>query len=868
MKSFLSIFLFACLFLLLHEPLFSWWCGTGIGRLLGSVDSSALNDWLSLALAIVGSVLMCLLPGRLSANGNKWGGIICGGLLFILLIESVAFNNNFVHFQSFPWLRYSDSLVVALVAFMVASCVTTSRRKSKQIMVEDRKERKELLRYDDNSENDFLGRFQLVSNILKCITEDKGNEKGATGIAITGGWGSGKSWLLSQLKSSLEQDDEICLNFSPWLYGETDIARQYYRMLERGLKLHGLETENLKRAVTEIDNDQLHGFGRFILSVFGIATNGQGREKTVEQIKTKLGQTGRKIFVFIDDCDRLAKAELMQVLSLIRNTGDFPYITYIMAFDKQVVEKTIGNDIGMNYVAKMFNLTIDLPPVNDVVLSDYLHSAAYRILGVENRNSSPFLRVPITSILPTVREAKKYLNLLYSDYKRLEERLRAHPYNEGDFCLVELLKYKFPEAYYQLQSAPETYLSYEAEGWNSPLGVLKEDVIEGNDRLPFILKALFKNGDNEFADNHTLSVAGKEYFPMYFEKELKGNFVDGESFRNALQEGKLPERIGEWLEKGYQGVLSLFCAVNGSLSKKEFYNSMTSYIWHKCEKQEHVSSINKMTYGYEGSWVKHNFKNIMKLIASTPQIGLMSFQHINIYKEDDVSKEDAMGTLIQESQYPLELMGIWMSELNRTSDTEYPYSDARTYVLKLWQRLVKMAREDESLTLCIIDILGSCSLEDTFNTMVLPLVVEDPKRWLGATVIRLSYGKNEYYLLKSRGIHALFGSLRAMYKEMEKICDFVREEDRPYVNEYKSLIYGLAAITVNKRDSSIDDKYKSPETLNVERFASLKEGRFLGIGPAMPIDDALKQIQSTPFWKGKGLRIRRKDPGYYFGTEI
>lgn len=867
--SLLPFLILAFLFLLLHEPFYYWWCGTGIGLLFGGVDSTAINDGLSLALAVIGSMLMCLLPKSLSKTGNRWGRIICGGLIFILLVESFAFNNNFIHFKTIPWLRYTDILVLVLVVFILASCLAALNRGFERDKVQNGgKEKSEILRFDDTDEEDFLGRSQLVSNIRKCITEDKGNARGATGVAITGGWGTGKSWLLSKLKSSLEQDNEICLNFSPWLYGETDIARQYYKMLERGLKLHGVETEDLKRAVAEIDNDQLHGFGRFILSVFGIAMNGQGRENTVGQIKTNLEQTGRKVFVFIDDCDRLAKTELMQVLSLIRNTGDFPYLTYIMAFDKKVVGNIIGEDVGMNYVAKMFNLTIDLPPVSDVVMADYLKMSTYRILGTDALEPNPFTKVQITKLLPTVREAKKYLNLLHSDYKRLEERLNAHLYNEGDLCLVELLKYKFPKDYYQLQSAPETYISYEIEGWNSPVGVLKKDVVEGNERPLIIFKALFKNDDNKFADDHTLSIAGKEYFPMYFEKELNGKYVDKETIGKAVVEGKLPERLGEWVDEGLQGVLSVFCTINGVLSKKDIYSSFISYIWHMCEKQEHILTLGDLTFGYDRLQYKHSFTNIMKFIAASPQFGLMSFQHISTYEKEGQSQEDAVDVLIQESQYPLELMGIWMSELNKIYNDDYPYSEVRAYVLELWQKLINMAHKDNSLTVNIIDILGACTLEDTFQNMVLPLVIENPKRWLGATVMTLKDGDKVYYMLKNRGIHALFGSLEAMDKEMDEICASAHDADKEYVNEYKKLIHNLEAMSVNRNESSISVIFKDPARLKIDYYPTLKESIIIGKGPVMPVKEALRKIQNKPFWKGEDLRIRRRDPGYYFDTEI
>ena len=45
----------------------------------------------------------------------------------------------------------------------------------------------------------------------------------------------------------------------------------------------------------------------------------------------------------------------------------------------------------------------------------------------------------------------------------------------------------------------------------------------------------------------------------------------------------------------------------------------------------------------------------------------------------------------------------------------------------------------------------------TFEEMVLPLVSDNPKRWLGATITKLNDGDKYYYFLKSDAVYALFG---------------------------------------------------------------------------------------------------------------
>lgn len=62
-----------CLLLLLHAPLFEWWCGTGIGHLLGGMKPSTFADAVAMVLLMISGGAISELPERLSDTGNKWG---------------------------------------------------------------------------------------------------------------------------------------------------------------------------------------------------------------------------------------------------------------------------------------------------------------------------------------------------------------------------------------------------------------------------------------------------------------------------------------------------------------------------------------------------------------------------------------------------------------------------------------------------------------------------------------------------------------------------------------------------------------------------------------------------------------------------
>ena len=244
-----------CLLLLLHAPLFEWWCETGVGHLLGGMKPSTFADAVAMVLLMISCGAISELPERLSDTGNKWGTRIAEVLILVLVIFSVCHNAEFVHFKTLVWLRYSDILFPILLVFWVTAYF--ERNKKSRTCGEKREEEGLQLLYDDTHETDFLQRDGRAEKICDFLRKNRGNTEGATGVAITGGWGTGKSWMLEQVKIKLTSMGELCMDFKPWVYGDGNIIRHFYLTLERELKLHDMAVKELKDAVLEIDNDEI-----------------------------------------------------------------------------------------------------------------------------------------------------------------------------------------------------------------------------------------------------------------------------------------------------------------------------------------------------------------------------------------------------------------------------------------------------------------------------------------------------------------------------------------------------------------------------------------------------------------------------------
>jgi predicted KAP-like P-loop ATPase len=78
------------------------------------------------------------------------------------------------------------------------------------------------------------------------------------------------------------------------------------------------------------------------------AAEGVGHSKSNESLssqKTKLRQLMLKldaqIVVVIDDIDRLGDDEVLLVLRLIKANADFPNLTYLLLFQRDIVERAV-----------------------------------------------------------------------------------------------------------------------------------------------------------------------------------------------------------------------------------------------------------------------------------------------------------------------------------------------------------------------------------------------------------------------------------------------------------------------------------------------------------------------------------------------
>lgn len=236
--------------------------------------------------------------------------------------------------------------------------------------------------------HDLLERYNFAQEIVTGLIKSFQNGQPSIAVGINGEWGSGKSSLLEFIKQeiALQTDKEstktIVIDFNPWIFsGQADLQTAF--LLQLGRELGAIYPELKKlgddiaffASLLEIPNS----FNPELLSKGVIGSSLKGVQKiikkfnkqpTLKQLKNKIDEelddTKIKVFVFIDDIDRLIPNEVLEILRLVKLNANFKNTFFVLAYDKDVIVKSINSKIkidGERFLEKIIQIDYTLPKI-------------------------------------------------------------------------------------------------------------------------------------------------------------------------------------------------------------------------------------------------------------------------------------------------------------------------------------------------------------------------------------------------------------------------------------------------------------------------------------------------------------------------
>lgn len=321
-------------------------------------------------------------------------------------------------------------------------------------------------------EDDKLGRAPFARALATAILNTTGTESFVVGIH--GKWGTGKSSVLNLCVEELrkqtqntEQRAEI-LRFNPWNFADQNqLVLQFFRQFTAHLrKVDARGLGKIKNLVEALDAyatalappeavpyAKLPWFG-FRVGI-GMARKALGLgadlESLYNSISQELKQLKHKTVVIIDDIDRLAAGEIRQVFQLVKVSARFPSVIYVLAFERGAVVSALeklGVDSGQDYLEKIVQVSFDLPPVSESMLTTIISEALQELFTrfpsarFDNHRFGNMFHAGFRQRFESLRDVRRFLNGLEFSCGMIAREL-----NGVDLIGLEALRVFYPAVY-------------------------------------------------------------------------------------------------------------------------------------------------------------------------------------------------------------------------------------------------------------------------------------------------------------------------------------------------------------------------------------------------------------------------------------
>lgn len=326
----------------------------------------------------------------------------------------------------------------------------------------------------DTIEADILGFRHVAESLIDAISAQP-NASSLT-LGLDGAWGSGKSSILALIREALISAPKadcigtVVVPFSPWLItNRTALVSAFFSQIsgaiEQAEKRIPKDWSLLKKSAGKMlsgAKKQLNKFSQVASIVSTTASafdptlvaaaaagsvnalktltdDGGKSAKTLETLKHELTVALAKIasvdpsfriLVLIDDLDRLDPSDALEVLRLVKAVGDFPAITYLLAYDRSAIAKAIEHsakiDDGAMYLEKIIQFSFKVPPLEPFQLRNWMKGELERlypsVIDYALLRSTAVLDVWAGRLLKTPRDVKRLLFAIRAIWPKLKGR--------------------------------------------------------------------------------------------------------------------------------------------------------------------------------------------------------------------------------------------------------------------------------------------------------------------------------------------------------------------------------------------------------------------------------------------------------------
>jgi len=338
------------------------------------------------------------------------------------------------------------------------------RRKSKKEVADTSRAGYHVEHPRRSGDKDLLGRLEEAEALAEKIFQTN-TSRGAFTLGLTSPWGAGKTSFMLVMKEYLErQHDEkiVVLEFNPWRYRKApNLTQIFFEELSRALAPYNSAlSSGFVRYVDHLLAKDSNPWLQLVSRLLPQDPNAKSTGEQYDFLTREISKLGRKIFIFIDDVDRLEREELVELFALVRNSSSFPYMSYILAYDKEYVASQLKGCFDQHtyrYMEKILQEEYALAQITPEQIERALKLELERMGHRDLWGTLVTSRIQISHHLPTIRAVKRICNTLSSSRRVLEGNILPF-----DWFFVELIRIQYPRLFDFLR---ENYaLSFESQG--------------------------------------------------------------------------------------------------------------------------------------------------------------------------------------------------------------------------------------------------------------------------------------------------------------------------------------------------------------------------------------------------------------------
>ena len=370
-----------------------------------------------------------------------------------------------------------------------------------------------------SEEEDWLGFADQVAVLFDVLQSLKRlDDQSSLTMGIIAQWGKGKSSFINLLMARAKAQEDIVICFNPRnSKNVSQIQEDFFDAFAKELSKYYIGFGFLLGRYTKhLGLLGQYEWTRPLESLLTLLLP----EKDEQAINAALYLIGRRVYVVIDDLDRLTGEEIIEVLKLVDRNASFNNVVFVMAYDKEyvnnVLRKHLDHGLDHSFIDKYVTWEVILPEIDSDVLMEKMRGylEGHVLWLPEEQQESvlegwSYVEKIITENLASVRHLKRYVNLTLHRYREVYSKV-----DPADFFVLSLLQYKHLAIYNNLLKHMYIELSDDYLSYRLPVEgpVLSEQL--PSDALNLMQKIFFyvPTGRRDYSK----LIRSVEAFPRYF----------------------------------------------------------------------------------------------------------------------------------------------------------------------------------------------------------------------------------------------------------------------------------------------------------------------------------------------------------------